>query len=372
MKEIWIEIPESTSTDEREELFTIASEASATIIQGATASRQGSSQEIAILEGADEKEIARLRREGKRIALRIAIKGKEDENKAVAAAELGVDYVIIDCRDWRVIPLENIIAKSRGKTKLIAQVSTAEEAKLMLETLELGTDGVLLKTSDASELSRAVAYVKKENAKIQLTKGKITSLKQIGTGARVCVDTCDFMQEGEGILVGSQSAGLFLVEAEVHENPYVQSRPFRVNAGGLPLYTLASMENTRYLSELKAGDEVLIVDRQGNVRTTNVGRAKIELDDVARRVAIPDDPTILSYLLSGIIQVDQPEAPGAARGVVHAGPSARARPTHRPGGRPARAAIAQLHGRPPVGRHPSQLTCSSARRPPASSTTGTT
>ncbi len=30
------------------------------------------------------------------------------------------------------------------------------------------------------------------------------------------------------------------------------------------------------------------------------------LDDVARRVVVPDDPTILSYLLSGIIQVDQP------------------------------------------------------------------
>jgi uncharacterized protein len=31
------------------------------------------------------------------------------------------------------------------------------------------------------------------------------------------------------------------------------------------------------------------------------------LDTVARRAAIPDDPTILSYLLSGIIQVDQPK-----------------------------------------------------------------
>jgi 3-dehydroquinate synthase II len=84
------------------------------------------------------------------------------------------------------------------------------------------------------------------------------------------------MTSGEGILVGVQSAGLFLVEAEVDENPYVQSRPFRVNAGSLPLYTLASLENTRYLSELTAGDEVLVVDREGNVRTTNVGRAKIE------------------------------------------------------------------------------------------------
>ncbi len=32
-----------------------------------------------------------------------------------------------------------------------------------------------------------------------------------------------------------------------------------------------------------------------------------ELDRAARRAAIPDDPTILSYLLSGIIQVDQPK-----------------------------------------------------------------
>ena len=276
MKEIWIEIPESASPDEREDLFTIATEASATILQSGVATRQGSDQEIALIEGASVTEIAQHRRDGKRSALRITIKGKEDENKAVEAAELGVDYVIINCCDWRIIPLENIIAKSRGKTKLIAQVGTAEEAQLMLGTLELGTDGVLLKTSDANELCKAVAYIKKENAKIHLTKGKILSIRQMGTGARVCVDTCDFMQEGEGILVGSQSAGLFLVEAEVHENPYVQSRPFRVNAGGLPLYTLASMENTRYLSELKAGDEVLVVDRQGNVRTTNVGRAKIE------------------------------------------------------------------------------------------------
>ena len=276
MKEIWIEIPESAPADEIEDIFTIASEASATIVQGATANRQGDRQEITILESADEREIARQRREGKKIAIRVAIKGKEDETKAIEAADLGVDYVVIDCRDWRIIPLENIIAKSRGKTKLIAQVSTAEEARLMLETLELGTDGVLLKTTDTNELTRAVAYVKKENARIPLARGKITAVKQIGTGARVCVDTCDLMQQGEGILVGSQSAGLFLVEAEVHENPYVQSRPFRVNAGSLPLYTLASMENTRYLSELKAGDEVLIVDRQGNARTTNVGRAKIE------------------------------------------------------------------------------------------------
>jgi len=276
LKELWIEIPESAQPDEREDLFTAANEACATILEGKMAINQQEKREITVVESLDAAEIAKMKREGKKIVLRIAIKGKEDENKAVEAAELGVDYVIIDCRDWRVIPLENIIAKTRGKSKLIAQVQNAEDAKLMLETLELGTDGVLLQTTEPSELAKAISIVKGENAKISLTSARITAVKQIGTGARVCVDTCDLMQQGEGILVGSQSSGLFLVEAEVHENPYVQSRPFRVNAGSLPLYTLATMQNTRYLSELKAGDEVLIVDRQGNVRTTNVGRAKIE------------------------------------------------------------------------------------------------
>ena len=276
MKELWIEIPESAQPDENEDLFTTANEACATLIEGKLATNRAEKREIAVLDSLDVEEIAKLKRAGKQTALRITIEGKEDENKVVEAAEQGVDYVIIDCRNWRVIPLENIIAKTRGKTKLIAQVSSGEDARLVLETLELGTEGVLLKTVDIAELVKAVAAVKRENAKIHLIAAIVTAVKQIGTGARVCVDTCDLMQQGEGILVGSQSSGLFLVEAEVHENPYVQSRPFRVNAGSLPLYTLASMQNTRYLSELKAGDEVLIVDRDGNVRTTNVGRAKIE------------------------------------------------------------------------------------------------
>ena len=276
MKELWVEIPEDTTPDEKEDLFTAATEVRATIVEGTVASRSTDNERIIVLgkDGLDN--LAKLRLEGKKIALRITIKGKDDENTAVEAADLGVDYIIIDCRDWRVIPLENIIAKTRGKTRLIAEIQNADDAKLVLETLELGTDGVLLKTTDPVKIAKAAGLVKGQEARIPLATAKITSVKQIGTGARVCVDTCDLMQPGEGILVGSQSAGMFLVEAEVHENPYVASRPFRVNAGSLPLYTLESMENTRYLSELKAGDEVLIVNRQGSVRTTNVGRAKIE------------------------------------------------------------------------------------------------
>jgi 3-dehydroquinate synthase II len=209
--------------------------------------------------------------------VRFCISDKETENQIVEAAELGASYLIISCGNWRVIPLENLIARIKGKSKLITEVTTAEEAKVALETLELGTDGVLLKTSDPDEILRTVAIVKPEALKLEMAIAKIVSTKPISTGARVCVDTCELMKHGEGMLVGSQSAGLFLVEAEVNENPYVASRPFRVNAGPLSMYTLGTLQTTRYLSELKAGDEVTIVNREGKTRKSNVGRIKIEI-----------------------------------------------------------------------------------------------
>ncbi len=208
---------------------------------------------------------------------RICIKDKESENLTVKAAQQSASYLIISCANWRVIPLENLIARIKGKSKLIAEVTNAEEAKVALETLELGTDGVLLRTADQDEILKTVAIVKPEALKLEMSIAKITSTKPISNGARVCVDTCDMMIQDEGMLVGSQSAGLFLIEAEVNENPYVASRPFRVNAGSVSMYTLGNLQTTRYLQEFKAGDEVIIVNREGKTRKANVGRIKIEI-----------------------------------------------------------------------------------------------
>jgi 3-dehydroquinate synthase II len=277
MKELWVEIAQTASTSEKATLLKLANEHADALLEGTQAHSRQSEGNIHVLSSFDANAIATLKREGKKVALKIIIKGKEDENTAVKAAELSADYIIINCLDWRVIPLENLIARTRGKSKLIAEISNAEDARLVLETLELGTDGVLLQASDADELMKAIALVKQQAPKIELVPAKVTAVKQISTGARVCVDTCDLMAPGEGMLIGGQAAGFFLVEAEVHENPYVQSRPFRVNAGSLSMYTLASLQKTRYLSELKAGDEVLIVDRNGKARPASVGRVKIEL-----------------------------------------------------------------------------------------------
>jgi 3-dehydroquinate synthase II len=111
---------------------------------------------------------------------------------------------------------------------------------------------------------------------IPLVAAEITEIKPLGMGDRVCVDTCTEMKIGEGMLVGNSSSALFLIHSESISNPYVAPRPFRVNAGPVHAYTRVPGGKTRYLSELSAGDPVLIIDYKGNSTAAIVGRLKVE------------------------------------------------------------------------------------------------
>jgi 3-dehydroquinate synthase II len=267
LKELWVE------TDSRDALSALVNQYADAVVEGDKATFLSNKQTFKVVSPSVDSQKLDITNK----VARICLSDKATENLTVKAAEAGASYLLIQCANWRIIPLENLIARTKGKSKLIAEVTNAEEAKVAVETLELGTDGVLLKTSNPEELLKVVAIVKPEALKLEMATAKIISIKPIGTGARVCVDTCELMKQGEGMLVGSQSAGLFLIEAEVNENPYVASRPFRVNAGSLSMYTLGNLQTTRYLQEFKAGDEVIIVNREGKTRTTNVGRIKIEI-----------------------------------------------------------------------------------------------
>jgi 3-dehydroquinate synthase II len=287
MRELWVKIEGKTNRKHNENLLELAAKTcnavyvdedliSAAQKAGAKTASNVENSDIFILEDFNTQKFDELKRKGKTVAVRITIRGKEDEEKAIRVAAHAPDYIIINCVDWKIIPLENLIATARGKTKILAEVLSFEEAKTALETLELGADGVVLKTSDLNELMKAATFAKTQGSKIKLVSVKVVDVKPIGTGARVCVDTSEIMRRGEGLLLGCQSACLFLVEAEVHENPFVQPRPFRVNAGPVSLYVLSSIDKTKYLSELRAGDEILIVEKNGNVRQTNIVRVKIE------------------------------------------------------------------------------------------------
>lgn len=59
------------------------------------------------------------------------------------------------------------------------------------------------------------------------------------------------------------------------ESAYINSRPFRVNAGPVHAYVHAAGERTAYLCELSAGSQVTIVDAQGRTREALVGRCKV-------------------------------------------------------------------------------------------------
>ncbi|MGB4612275.1 MAG: 3-dehydroquinate synthase II, partial [Methanothermobacter thermautotrophicus] len=188
------------------------------------------------------------------------------------------DYLILVGEDWKIIPLENIIADLQEEdVKLIAAVADVDEARVALETLEHGTDGVLIEPADISQIKDIAALLENiESETYELKPATITRIEPIGSGDRVCVDTCSIMGIGEGMLVGSYSQGLFLVHSESLESEYVASRPFRVNAGPVQAYVMVPGGRTRYLSELETGDEVIIVDRDGRSRSAIVGRVKIE------------------------------------------------------------------------------------------------
>jgi 3-dehydroquinate synthase II len=207
----------------------------------------------------------------------VEIRGKEDEAKAVALG-LKSGRVLVKCSDWLVIPLENLVAQCKGKAKLVGVVKDAEEARLALQALELGVDAVLLENPTAEGLFRvAEALDGMEGSRVELTPAKVVSVKRLGMGARSCIDTCSLMGPGEGMLVGSSSSGMLLVQSECEENALAAPRPFRVNAGAISLYAMAPGNRTRYVQELRAGDEVLTVTREGKAGKSFVARSKVEL-----------------------------------------------------------------------------------------------
>lgn len=294
MRELWIKVNPLLSKNEKKELVKSTSDFCSAyivdpidemLVRKAGAKTIISPQNGDILLVNNIEEILKAKELQKITCIIATVSSKNDEEKIVKVIDTLVDYVAIKCPDWKVIPLENLIARVQEKSRLFAWVSDVQEAKLALEALEIGVDGVVAELSEVREIERIHQELKEVKTRtaeketverITLLPAEVVEINPLGSGARVCVDTCDSMTNGEGMLVGCQSSGLFLIQAEVYESPYVNPRPFRVNAGPLAHYVLTPGGTTKYLSELKAGDEVLIVDRQGRNRLTNICRVKIE------------------------------------------------------------------------------------------------
>jgi 3-dehydroquinate synthase II len=199
------------------------------------------------------------------------IREKKDEEEIITLS-LSKKVVVRD-GDWKIIPLENLLSRTKN---LFVEIDELEDGRTALSILEKGVDGVVVNNPDPNAVRHIIRMLKQESEKFELIPAKIKRIVPLGLGDRVCVDTCSSMIVGEGMLVGNSSQALFLVHSESVENPFVNTRPFRVNAGPVHSYIRLADGQTKYLSEIQSGDRVLIVNFEGKSYPAVVGRAKVE------------------------------------------------------------------------------------------------
>ncbi|HXG07380.1 MAG TPA: 3-dehydroquinate synthase II [Nitrososphaera sp.] len=220
-------------------------------------------------------QLERLKSAGKSVGYFKKVLSNADVDEIEKASQFGAEFVVVEASDWKIIPLENIIAKlHRSKTRVYTTAKSSREVATMFAVLELGVDGVILSTDSEDEVDKAKQQL--SITRFPIKPAKITEVKDVGTGERVCVDTASMMGLGEGMLVGSRSNFMLLVHNESVGSSFTSPRPFRVNAGAVYCYTIAPDGTTRYLSEIESGSEVLLVNREGVARKAVVGRSKIE------------------------------------------------------------------------------------------------
>ncbi|HIE46333.1 MAG: 3-dehydroquinate synthase II [Nitrosopumilus sp.] len=212
---------------------------------------------------------------GVKVGRKFQVLSNSDIENILSAAKKGLDFVIIEVKDWKIIPLENIIAKlHKIHTKIFAIAKTPEEVRKMFSILDVGVDGVIFNASTINEVKEAMVYLGTKS--FDMKPAKIIEIKEVGDGERVCVDTASMLHKGEGMLIGNRSNFLFLVHNESVGSSFTSPRPFRVNAGAVHCYTLSPDGTTNYLSEVETGSEVLIINSKGKARRVTVGRSKIE------------------------------------------------------------------------------------------------
>ena len=223
--------------------------------------------------------------EGKQVGRRVDVSNSEGQSKARAMAG-SVEWILLDLGEWKMIPIENIIAAcDGGPTKVAARISSPEQVLGAAFALQIGVDALLvdkktLQTALIAKSQRGEVTIDAidETAKgeLELSFLEVVEVSEGGVGDRVCVDLTSLLDPEEGMIVGSSSKSMVLVHGETVESEFVPTRPFRVNAGASHSYIMMADGTTSYLSELKMGDEVLVVNGNEESRSCVVGRVKIE------------------------------------------------------------------------------------------------
>jgi len=245
------------------------------------AETEGAGGGVHIIASASIDILARARQLNYETCLRSQIDDEIALHQTIAAGR-DHDYLLIRFKDPTNIPLELVIASLQtSKTVLVKEMSPkddVEDAVVALGVMEVGPDGVMFTPKSHDELTRFMEKIENLTASpIQIQEGTIVRAIPLGLGTRSCIDTTTLFSETEGMLVGSTSSGGLLCCAEVFFLPYMELRPFRVNAGSVHSYVFNMNDKTDYMSELRAGSSLMVVDAHGKARRTFAGRIKTEV-----------------------------------------------------------------------------------------------
>ena len=219
----------------------------------------------------------------------LMIRDGEGQHQGVALMG-SVDWILVECETWSMIPLENLLAAREGShTKLAAVIRTPTEAQGAGFALDIGVDALVVdnhmplfeaalsvQSQRGEHIEEVSENARVETESIDLQTLTVVSVEEAGVGDRYCLDLLSLLSQGEGLLIGSSASALVLVHSETIPSTFVPTRPFRVNAGAPHGYVLMADGSTKYLSELVAGDRLLAVSVEGETRSVGLGRLKIE------------------------------------------------------------------------------------------------
>ena len=220
-----------------------------------------------------------------------------DASQSAAIALVGsVSWCHVDATSGQpCIVAENLLAKADGTGTLIACTArTAADCPGLAFALNRGVDALVLDSDAPDAVREAAAIAKAQRAEtaapdedaaaardapagpVSLEQWTVSGVSDGGVADRVAVDFTTLLSPDEGLLVGSSAKALALVLGETATGGFVPPRPFRVNAGPVHSYVLAAGGKTTYLSEVSAGDKLVVATTDGATREATVGRAKVE------------------------------------------------------------------------------------------------
>ncbi len=247
---------------------------------------------------------------GRLVGASVYVSTPASQNDALALIG-SVDWLLVDHGAAApMITAENLLSVAeKSGTRIAVTVRNALDVQGLAFALDRGVDAVVcsslslaaddglllreaLQIAKAQRLERveadpaAKAAVKARSSggiDITLEQAEITAVVDGGVADRVALDFTTLLGHDEGCLVGSSAKALVLVHGETVPSGFVPPRPFRVNAGPVHAYVLMADGGTKYLSEVCAGDRVLVARVGGGCgRAAVVGRCKTETRPMLR------------------------------------------------------------------------------------------